>query len=209
MKEDLIIDMDTKRAIRQLKALQRAGKTLRLAAEWNKPWQSLISTILSARTTDVKTIEVSNELYARYDTIDKLARGKYVDVARIVKPVNFYKTKTKNIIACAKMISERYNGKVPRDFDKLIELPGVGRKTANVFLAEQGGAHIGVDTHVGYISQRIGWTKEKKPEKIEADLEKLFPKKYWRSINYILVRFGQTYRSRKRQNEIIDRIRKG
>lgn len=199
--------MGRKRAIRQLKELQKAGKTLRLAAEWDKPWQSLISTILSARTTDVKTIEVSNELYKKYDTIWKLARGRYADVSRIVKPVNFYKTKTKNIIACAGEIVKKYGGRVPKEFDKLVELPGVGRKTANVFLAEQGGAHIGVDTHVSYISQKIGWTKHTKPEKIEADLERLFPRKYWRSINYILVRFGQTYRSRRKQDEIIDRVK--
>ncbi|MDP1695532.1 MAG: endonuclease III [archaeon] len=210
MKEDLIIDMnmDTKRAIAQLKALQRAGKSLRLAAEWNKPWQSLISTILSARTTDVKTIEVSNKLYNKYNNIEKLACGKYADVARIVKPVNFYKTKTKNIIACAKMIVYSYNGIVPRDFEKLVELPGVGRKTANVFLAHQGGAHIGVDTHVSYISQKMGWTKHTKPHLIEEDLEKLFPKKYWRDINYILVRFGQSYKSRKEKNAILDKIKK-
>lgn len=196
------------RVVRQLKEIEAAGKGLRLAAEWKKPWQSLISTILSARTTDVKTIVVSKELYKRYDSIKKLATANYADVARIVKPVNFYKTKTKNIIACARDIVENYNGRVPRNFDKLVQLPGVGRKTANVFLAQQGGAHIGVDTHVGYISQKMGWTRHKKPEEIEKDLEKLFPKKYWRSLNYILVRFGQTYKSRRKQDEIIKRIRK-
>ena len=200
--------MGKKRAIMQLKQLQRAGKTLRLAAEWNKPWQSLISTILSARTTDAKTIEVSNVLYKKYNKIEKLAGAKYVAVASIIKPVNFYKTKTKNIIACARAIVENYNSRIPRNFDKLIELPGVGRKTANVFLAHQGGAHIGVDTHVAYISKKIGWTKQDKPHLIEEDLKRIFPEKYWRSINYILVRFGQTYKSRRKQNEIIDEIRK-
>ncbi|MEM4271759.1 MAG: endonuclease III [Candidatus Pacearchaeota archaeon] len=201
-------EMDVKRAIKQLKALEKAGKELRLAAEWDKPWQSLISTILSARTTDVKTNEVSAVLYTKYRNIGQLARAKLADVKRIIKPINFYKTKAKNVINCAKEIVSSYGGNVPCDFNKLVELPGVGRKTANVFLAHQGGAHIGVDTHVSYISQKLGWTKETKPEKIEKDLEKLFPKKYWRILNYIIVRFGQTYKSRFKKNNILDEIRR-
>ena len=77
-----------------------------------------------------------------------------------------------------------------------------------MFLAHQGGAHIGVDTHIAFISKKIGWTKQDKPHLIEEDLKKIFPERYWRSINYILVRFGQTYKSRRKQNEIINEIRK-
>lgn len=195
-----------KKEIKQLKQLQKLGKSLRLAAEWRKPWQSLISTILSARTRDTKTIEVSNELYSRYGTIEKLAKGKYRDVASIIRPVNFYKTKAKNIIECAKAIVLEHGGRVPRDFSKLVELPGVGRKTANVFLAYQGGAHIGVDTHVGYISRYLRWTKHEKQEEVERDLEKIFPRRMWRAINYTLVRFGQTYKGKKEKNMILDEI---
>src|SRR3989344_4561783 len=105
------------------------------------------------------------------------------------------------------MLMKEYNGKVPLDFDKLVELSGVGRKTANVFLSEQGKDAIGVDTHINYISQKLGWTKNSKPEKIEEDLKKLFPKEYWSSLNPILVRFGQTNTNRKKKDEILEKIK--
>jgi len=196
-----------KMEIRQLRELQKRGKKLRLAAEWKKPWQSLISTILSARTTDVKTNEVSKILYRKYGNIQKLAKASLKDIERIVHPVNFYRNKAKSISGLAKIIVRDYGGKIPKDFDKLLELPGVGRKTANVFLAHQGGAHIGVDTHVAYISRKLGWTHQSKPEKIEQDLEKIFPKRLWRSVNYVVVRFGQTYKSRREKDKILARVR--
>jgi len=97
---------------------------------------------------------------------------------------------------------------VPHDFSLLVELPGVGRKTANVFLAEKGHGRIGVDTHVSFVSRKMGWTKNIEQEKVEKDLEKLFSKKMWGDINWVLVRFGQTYPNRKVKNEILDRIKK-
>jgi endonuclease-3 len=199
--------INQKKAVRQLNALKRAGKQLRLAAEWRRPWQSLISTILSARTRDEKTIEVSNALYRKYKSVRALAEADLRDVGRIIRGVNYYRTKAKNIIACAGKIAREHGGAVPRDFDKLVELPGVGRKTANVFLAHQGGAHIGVDTHLGYVSRKMGWTKHDKPHLVEEDLKKLFPRRYWRKLNYIVVRFGQTYRSRRKKDKMIRKIR--
>lgn len=194
--------------IRQLHELKRLGKHLRLAAEWSVPWKSLVSTILSARTRDDKTIEVSKKLYSKYGSIRALAKANLGDVQRIVKPVNFYRNKARNIVGCAKAIMGKYGGKIPRDADKLMTLPGVGRKTANVFLAHQGGAHIGVDTHVAYISRRLGWTRQSAPAKIEEDLKKRFPKRYWKSLNYIVVRFGQSYRSPSEKNRLLAKIKK-
>lgn len=201
--------MDIKRAIRQLILLKKKGKELRLAADgWDEDWKTLISTALSARTRDDVTIKVADELYRKYSSIGKLAKAEYSDVAKIIRPVNFYKTKAKNIIACSRVLVSSYRGRVPHDFLKLIELPGVGRKTANVFLAEKGQGRIGVDTHVDYISHYLGWTKGKKQAEVEGDLEKLFPKKYWKDINWILVRFGQTHRSRREKNRILNEIKK-
>ena len=105
------------------------------------------------------------------------------------------------------MVKE-YHSKIPESIEKLIELPGVGRKTANVFLAEIGKDTIGVDTHVSHISQKLGWTKHQKPAQIEKDLESLFPKKYWSKINETLVRFGKTYTSRKEKDELLREIKK-
>ncbi len=200
--------MNTKTALKQLKELSKHGNHLRLAAEsWPEDWQSLISTTLSARTKDETTIDVCNVLFKKYPTVQKLAKAKFSDVANIIRRVNYYKTKTKNILSCAKILVENYSGKVPYDFDKLVELPGVGRKTANVFLSEVGKDAIGIDTHVQHLSQQLGWTKNKKTELIEKDLQELFPKNKWRTVNEILVRFGRTYPRGKKREDMLKKIK--
>ena len=200
--------MDKKRAILQFNNIKKKAKNIRLAADgWNKDWKTLISTIMSARTTDKKTIPVAGELFKKYKSVKALANAKISEVAKVIKPVNFYKTKSKNVVGCAKMLVSDYNGKVPRDFEDLVKLPGVGRKTANVFLAVQGYGEIGVDTHVAYISKKMGWTNSDKQKNIEEDLKKIFPKRMWGKINWVLVRFGQTYTSRREKNKILDEIR--
>ncbi len=196
----------TQKALKQLKELKKYSKPLKLAAEWNEPWQILISTLLSARTRDEKTIAVSEILYKKYPKINNLARAKLNSVMDIIKPVNYYKTKSKHIIECAKILVKKYNGNPPGTFDELVKLPGVGRKTANVFLSEIGHSAIAVDTHVAKLSQKLGWTKNKKPEKIEEDLKKLFPKDKWSGVNETLVRFGRSIRGKK-QDVIINKIR--
>ncbi|MEM2707797.1 MAG: endonuclease III [Candidatus Pacearchaeota archaeon] len=183
--------------------LKREGKdNIKLAAEWKKPWQVLIATILSAQSRDEKTIEIAKKLFSRYKSLRALANAKIKDVEKIIREINFYKTKTRNIVKTARIIVKKYRGKIPSEREKLMELPGVGRKVANVYLVQVHKANaIGVDTHVAFLSRVLGWTKNKRPEKIEKDLEALFPKKYWNSINYILVRFGRTYKTRKMQIE--------
>lgn len=201
--------MDTKTAMKQLNELAGLGRPMRLAAEdWTSDFQILISTILSARTRDEITVPVAEKLFEKYKNPHKLAKGKINDVSKIIKPVNFYKTKAKNIIKCAQNLVKNFKGKVPHDFEALLSLPGVGRKTANVFLAEQGKDAIGVDTHVFYISRKLGWARNKNPHKVEEELRKLFPKKYWNKINSTLVRFGKTHTSRKQKDKIIEDIRK-
>ena len=177
---------------------------MRLAADFKEPWQILISTMLSAQTRDETTIPIAEELFKKYPSPKKLSQAKLQDIKKIIKKVNFYKTKAKNVLATSKMIAERG---LSDDIEKLIEFPGVGRKTANVYLAV---AHkkpaIGVDTHVAYLSGILGWTKNKDKHKIEKDLENLFPRKYWISINYTLVRFGRVYSTRKKQVEKLRRL---
>lgn len=200
--------MDQKKALNQLETLGNYAKKMRLAAEqWKTPFQTLISIILSARTRDETTIKVAHELFKNYSTPKNLANAKLIEIEKIVKPVNFYKNKSKNILNCAKALVNAFNSVVPTDLDNLLKLPGVGRKTANVFISEYGSHAIGVDTHVSYISQYLGWTKNKIAEKIEADLKELFPKDYWSKVNPILVRFGKTYTSRIEKNKILDKIK--
>lgn len=201
--------MDRKIAINQLSLLSEDVKQMRLAAEeWKNPWQTLIAIILSARTRDEKTIIVAKNLFDKYPDAENLAYANLEDVEKIIRPVNFYKNKSKNIINCSKEIFENHKNKVPKEEKELLKLAGVGRKTANVFLNEMGEDAIGVDTHVSYISQKLGWTKNSRPEKIEHDLEELFPKEYWRKINPTLVRFGKSHTSKKHKDKIIQNIQK-
>lgn len=200
--------MDSEIAIKQLNALKKKSSKMRLAAEeWDSEFQTLIAIILSARNLDEITIKYATILFEKYPTAEALSKASVKDVENIIFPINFYKNKSRYIIDCAKELVKKYNGKVPHNIEKLMELPGVGRKTANVFLAENKGKNIGVDTHLNYISNYLGWTKNKDPYKIEMDLEKLFPKNYWGKINPIAVRFGKTYTSFSEKNKLLDEIR--
>jgi len=195
----------TAKALRQLKKIEKlTDSSLRLAAEFNIPWQSLISTILSPMTRDETTIEISEKLYKKYPSLKALAKASLNDIKKIIKPVNYYKTKSKHISETAKILIKEYQGNIPSSREELMKLPGVGRKVANVYLAEvHKAAAIGVDTHVAFLSKTLGWTKQKHPHKIEKDLEFLFPKRYWNSINYILVRFGRQFSTRKNQIQVL------
>jgi endonuclease III len=196
------------KAILQLKEIEKLAKEIRLAADgWDQDWKTLIATLMSARTTDKKTIPIASLLFEKYDSIEKLSKADIKDIENIIRPVNFYRTKSKNIISLANILVNTYDCKVPIDFNKLVEFPGVGRKTANVFLAEKGHGTIGVDTHVGWISKQLGWTKHEKQHIVEKDLMNLFPKNLWGKINWILVRFGQTYPNRKDKLRILNEIK--
>lgn len=198
-----------RRAIKQLKKIESLGGSMRLAAEsWKTPFQTLIATILSARSLDETTIKYSAILFKKYPNAKRLSIAKLKDVEKIIKPINFYKNKSKNIISCSKILNEKYSRNPPADFNKLIEMPGVGRKTANVFLSEYGKQTIAVDTHAFYISRYLNWSNGKTPDVVEEDLKKLFPKKTWKKINPVLVRFGKRYTSRKEKNELLDNIKK-
>jgi endonuclease III len=191
-------------AIKQLDYIKNiATKEMRLAAQWPNDWQVLISTILSAQTKDETTIRVCEVLFKKYNSLAKLGNAQIKDIEKIIHSVNYHRTKAKNIISTAKILSKK---SIPEDVKSLIELPGVGRKTANVFLAEfHKKAAIGVDTHVAFVSQYLGWTNNKDSHKIEQDLEELFPRGYWNGLNDTIVRFGRSY-NRKEQMAILDKI---
>ena len=204
--------MNSKLAMRQLKALGKLteGRDIRLAAEWDEPWQVLIATILSAQTRDVRTIKICDVLFRKYDSIEKLARARLSSIEKVIRSINYYKTKARHIRETAKIVSRGgrgsvVGGRIGESVEELMRLPGVGRKVANVYLVQvHNAAAIGVDTHVARISQKLGWSKNKDPHKIEKDLMELFPRKYWNSINYIVVRFGQTFgRSGKVEDGIL------
>lgn len=156
------------------------------------PFSILIGTILSARTKDEATTKVVKILFSKYENPKQLANAKIKDVEKIIKPIGFFHVKSRRIIEVAKIIDKKYNGKVPENLDELVELPGVGRKTANcvlVYAFEQ--PAIPVDIHVHRISNRLGLVETKNPEETEQELMKKIKKKFWIDINDTFVMYGQ------------------
>lgn len=157
------------------------------------PYQVLISTLLSLRTKDEVTLTASERLFCLAKTPQEMLKLKEREIARTIYPVGFYRTKAKRILEISKTLLEKYEGKVPNRLDELLQLKGVGRKTANLVLT-LGFRKLGicVDTHVHRISNRLGLVKTKTAEKTEFALRKILPKKYWIPYNDLLVAFGQT-----------------
>ena len=161
-------------------------------AEDRGPFSILIGTILSARAKDEATSRIVKELFKVYKNAKQLANAKIKDVEKIIKSIGFYHVKAKRIIDVAKIIDSKYKGKVPDDLETLVQLPGVGRKTANcvlVYAYEK--PAIPVDIHVHRISNRLGLVQTKNPEETEFELMKKIPKKFWLDINDTFVMYGQ------------------
>lgn len=160
--------------------------------EYNSPLQLLISTQLSAQCTDTRVNLVAKSLYSKYNIAEDFAKADAKELEEDIRSTGFYRNKTKNIIACCKILVDKYNGKIPDTMDELLELPGVGRKTANLVLYEVYGIQgIVVDTHAKRLSNRIGLTKNDDPEKIEYDLQRIVPKSRWSDFCHQLVYHGR------------------
>ena len=161
-------------------------------AEDHGPFSILIGTILSARTKDESTTRIVKDLFKVYKNAKQLANAKVKDVEKIIKSIGFYHVKAKRIIDVAKIIDSKYKGKVPDELETLVQLPGVGRKTANcvlVYAYEK--PAIPVDIHIHRISNRLGLVQTKNPEETEFELMKKIPKKFWLDINDTFVMYGQ------------------
>ena len=156
------------------------------------PFSILIGTILSARTKDETTTKAVKALFAKYKNPKELANAKIKDVEKIIRSIGFFHVKSKRIVEVAKIIHKKYKDKVPEDLDTLVQLPGVGRKTANcvlVYAFEK--PAIPVDIHVHRISNRLGLVDTKNPEETEQELMSKIDKKYWIDINDTFVMYGQ------------------
>lgn len=157
------------------------------------PFQVLVSTLLSLRTKDEVTLDASRRLFKQARTPEQMCLLETQQIEQLIYPVGFYLTKASRLKAISKILLEQYNGAVPATLDALLKLPGVGRKTANLVLAEGfKKPAICVDTHVHRISNRFGYVHTQKPDDTEFALRKMLPKKYWGRYNQILVAFGQT-----------------
>jgi endonuclease-3 len=157
------------------------------------PFQLVVATVLSAQSTDVMVNRITPELFQSYPTPEALARAEQGDVEAKLNKIGMFRQKARNIIGLSKRLVERHGGAVPRTLAELVELPGVGRKTANVVLGVAFGAPEGVvvDTHVQRISQRLGLTRETEPVEIEQDLMKLFPREDWDMLSHVLIFHGR------------------
>ena len=164
-----------------------------MAASGDDPYRILIATLLSLRTRDEVTAQVSAALFQRADTPQDMLALPRDELREIIRPVGFYNNKTDAIQAVSRLLLERYDGAVPSDLDELLTLPGVGRKTANlVVTAGFGLPGICVDTHVHRISNRFGYVRTAMPEKTEMALREKLPPDLWMEINALLVSLGQT-----------------
>jgi len=162
-------------------------------SNWSTALQFLICIVLSAQTTDKQVNKITGELFKQYPTAKKLANAQYEDIGHTLQGINYFKTKAKHIIELAKMVDERYEGEPPKTLVELQTLPGVGYKTANVFLNDlyHSNQGIAVDTHVSRVAKSYGLTKETDPTKIAHDLEKLYPKDDWYKVNSLFVLYGR------------------
>lgn len=159
----------------------------------HNPFELLISTILSAQCTDARVNMVTPALFKKYPTARKMAVAEQSDIEHLIRSTGFFRNKAKSILCASQKIVEKHGGQVPMTMDELVALPGVGRKTANVVLGNAFGKNEGVvvDTHVSRLSQRLGFTKQKDPVKIESDLMSFVPKTKWTLWSHWLIWHGR------------------
>jgi endonuclease III len=169
------------RAVEVNRRLEAQYPDARVELDFRNPFELLIATILAAQSTDVRVNIVTKSLFRKYPNPQAFANASQVEMETDVKQTGFFRNKAKAVIACSKAIVERHGGEVPRTMEELVELPGVGRKTANVVLGNAMGIEAGVivDTHVTRLSGRLGFSKHADPVDIEQDLMKIVPRGQW------------------------------
>lgn len=161
---------------------------------FERPYELLIATLMSAQTTDNQIEKVTNTLFQKYTILQDYANADLEELMEDIKSVGLYRTKAKNIIGCCKMLLDNYDGNIPSDINELVKLPGIGRKTGNLYLGDiYGIPAIVVDTHVKRIVNQLGFTTAQDPVKIEKELMNILPQEHWIRINFQLVLHGRKY----------------
>lgn len=156
------------------------------------PWQHLVAIMLSAQSTDKQVDKVLPALYERFDTVEEVATANLEEIESYIRSIGIYKNKAKNMKKCCTQLAEEFHGEVPQTRKELMKLGGVGRKTANLYMANE--LHIPeitVDTHVHRVSNRLGWVESQNVLQTEKQLQEILPKKYWIPINIMLIRHGR------------------
>lgn len=192
--------MNKKQAVEIFELLKKQYPDAKCSLDFNTPFEMMVAVMLSAQCTDERVNKVTAEFFPKYNTPKAFADMPLEDIENLIHSCGFYKNKAKNLKLASQKILTEFNGEVPQTMEELMSIPGVGRKSANVIMLEafnnpQG---IAVDTHAKRISNRIGFSSAKEPQKIEQDLLKLFPKKYYYAANHILIWHGRnTCKSQK------------
>jgi endonuclease-3 len=172
--------------------LTKTYPNVRCELNFKTPFQLLVATVLSAQCTDKRVNQVTPELFKHFGTPKKLSEAKIKDIEKIIYSTGFYKAKAKNIKELSEILTLEYKGKVPAEQSKLIELPGVGRKIANVVLGHAFDIPgITVDTHFGRLARRFGWTTANDPVKVELEVANLIPEKEWTNLSQRLIWHGR------------------
>ena len=188
------------RAAKILRALKKIFPNPKIVLKYGNNWELLVAVQLSAQCTDKKVNEVTPALFRKYPKLDdyvkagKTPRGAH-EFEKDIHQCGFYRAKTKNILAAAKFVKEKYGGKLPKTMAGMIKIPGIGRKSANVILGNAYGVveGIAVDTHVKRLAKQLGLTMHTDPVKIERDLMAIIPKKGWFEATYLLIDFGRSF----------------
>ncbi|MCL4392084.1 endonuclease III [Patescibacteria group bacterium] len=164
-----------------------------IALTYRTNWELLVAVELSAQCTDKKVNEVTKELFKKYWKLDDYVHAKQSEFEQDIRATGFYRNKARNILAAAKIVKEKFHGKIPRTMEEILTIPGVARKTANVVLGNAYGVveGIAVDTHVRRLALKLGLTDHDDPVKIERDLMEIFPKKDWFKLTYWLIEYGR------------------
>ena len=180
-------------AVLLIENLKKSYPDATCSLDFETPFQLVVAVMLSAQCTDERVNKTTPKLFERCKTIQDFADIDITELEELIHPCGFYKNKAKNIKLCAKQILENFNGEVPHTMEELITLAGVGRKSANVIMLEvfKNPQGIAVDTHAKRISNLVGLSNQKEPEKIEQDLLKILPKKYFKDVNHLLVWHGR------------------
>lgn len=187
------LDIRKKRAAQIVKKLRELFPNAKIVLKYSNTWELLVAVRLSAQCTDKKVNEVTEKLFKKYRTLADYVKADPKEFEYDIKPTGFYRAKAKSILQAAKIVKEKFGGKVPDTMEGLLSLPGIARKSANVILGNAFGKveGIAVDTHVMRLSQKLGLTDHKDPVKIEQDLMKLLQKKDWFFFTYGIIEYGR------------------
>ncbi|WP_019587568.1 endonuclease III [Deinococcus apachensis] len=175
-----------------LAALETLYPDARTELEFRTPFELLVATVLSAQATDVSVNAATPALFTRYPDAHAMSEATPEDLEPLIRSIGLYRAKARNLAALARLLVERHGGEVPNDFEAVVALPGAGRKTANVVLSNAYGyPAIAVDTHVGRLARRLGLSAQTNPDKVERDLQRLFPRDRWVFLHHGLILHGR------------------